>query len=93
MRVHCYLGLVEADVLHDDLVSKAPWAEAEAAAIVDQAVEDECRQRREQRRARERERMMQLDGAPVWGMVSDGDGGEHYELIREDVEDEWDDER
>ena len=92
MKVRCYLGLVEPEELYGDLVRHGQ-AEGEAAAIVDQAIEAECRQRREQRRARERERMMQLDGAPVWGMVSDGDGGEHYELIRDDVEDEWNDER
>lgn len=88
MKVHCYLGKVAPEDLYGDLVRHGQ-AEGEAAAIVDQAIEDECRQRREQRRARERERMMQLDGAPVWSLVSDGDGNQHYELIREDVEDEW----
>jgi hypothetical protein len=48
VKVHCYLGLVEPEELYADLVERSPWAEGEAAATVDAAVEAECQLWREQ---------------------------------------------
>lgn len=70
MKVHCYLGLVNPEKLYADLVERSPWAEDEAAATVDAAVEEEYRLRCEQRSARSGGPAMnghyEHDGAFYW---------------------------
>ena len=100
MKVHCYLGLVEPEELYADLVERSPWAEGEAAATVDAAVEAECQlwRGREQCLARSGGAAMnghyEHDGSFYWWEPEpeDGDLADWPVLTDDEVEEGDDDE-